>query len=289
MTFLLRALAAPAFFLAALATPAAGGPVRDRIYPAPTAPLSLAALPADAQLIGVRTADGLALAGIAVPARDGMPTLLAFHGNGSSAADMVAWFAPLIAKGYGMIAAEYRGYSANPGKPDEAGLTADALAFYADAKARAGAGPLWVVGHSLGAGVAMRLAGREHFDALVTIGAFTRLRAMAPAIARAFVPDAYDNLAALQKLDEPWFLIHGTSDGTVPWQQGEKLHTAAGTAGKSGASFVILGADHKPGPEFLAPIAATIAASVKSGSYSAAALPATVRLIPFGQDKPVKP
>ncbi|HEY0412077.1 MAG TPA: alpha/beta fold hydrolase [Allosphingosinicella sp.] len=263
--------------------------MRERIYPAPTAPLSVAGLPAGAALVRVRTGDGLDLAGVEVPAREGMPTLLVFHGNGSGASGTMAWFAPLVARGYGVVAAEYRGYSGNPGEPDEAGLFADAEAFYAFAKLRAGSGPVWVVGHSLGAGVAFGLARREHLGALVTIGAFTRLRAMAPKIARAFVPDAYDNLAAVPQLDEPWFLIHGTADATVPWQEGETLHKAAGAAGKKGASFVLLNAGHKPDGALLAAVVDAVGAYLKTGEFPAAALPATIKLIPFGQSKPLNP
>jgi hypothetical protein len=46
------------------------------------------------------------------------------------------------------------------------------------------------------------LAGREKLDAVVTIGAFTRLREFVPKIARGFVSDRYDNLAAIAALDE---------------------------------------------------------------------------------------
>jgi uncharacterized protein len=275
--------------LLACAAPAQGKGIRDRIYPAPTAPLSLAGLPAGAALVTVRTEDGLDLIGIAVPARQKMPTLLVFHGNGSSALGTIAWFEPLIAKGYGVVAAEYRGYSANPGKPGEAGLFADARAFYAAAKARAGHAGVWVVGHSLGAGVAFGLAQREHLDALITIGAFTRLRAMAPKLARAFVPDDYDNLGAVPRLDEPWFLIHGMADATVSSREGERLHDAAGAAGKKGASFAILNADHKPDGQLIATISDAIGIWLETGSFPLSAIPGTIKLIPFGQSRPLNP
>ena len=172
--------------LTLVAAPASAGSISDRIYPAPRAPLSLNGLDPAAAFIVVTTADGLKLNGIVVPPR-GKAMLLIFHGNGSSAADTIRWFAPLIAEGYGVVAAEYRGYSANPGQPDEAGLAADADAFFAIARAKAAGGPIWVVGHSLGGGVALGLARRQKLDAVITIGAFTRLRAVAPNVARAFV------------------------------------------------------------------------------------------------------
>jgi pimeloyl-ACP methyl ester carboxylesterase len=277
--------AAAAFLLLCFGQPAEAGPVSRRIYPAPTAPLSVSGLPAGTELVRVRTGDGLELTGLAVPARPGRPTLLVFHGNGSSAADSVRWLQPLAAQGFGLIAAEYRGYSGNPGEPDEAGLTADAEAFLALARPRAAGGPVWVVGHSLGAGVAFDLARRERLEALVTVGAFTRLRAMAPKLARAFVPDGYDNLAAVPALDEPWFLIHGSADSTVPLQMGEALHKAAGAAHRRGASFVVMGADHKPDGATMAAILACVAAHLAGAPLSPAGLPEAVKLVPFGQTR----
>jgi hypothetical protein len=118
----------PALLLASAAPSAAGG-VSERIYPAPKAPLSVAGLPAGAEVFTVLTRDNLKLTGIAVLPKAGMPTLLVFHGNGSSAAGTIAWFEPLVARGYGIVAAEYRGYSGNPGKPDEAGLLPEPWPF----------------------------------------------------------------------------------------------------------------------------------------------------------------
>jgi uncharacterized protein len=278
-----------ALLLLGLGRPAEAGPVSSRIYPAPTAPLTASGLAAGAELVRVRTADGLELAGLAVAARGGRPTLLVFHGNGSSATDSIRWLQPLAEQGFGLIAAEYRGYSGNPGRPDEAGLTADAEAFLALARSRSAGGPVWAVGHSLGAGVAFNLARREKLDALVTVGAFTRLRAMAPKLARAFVPDGYDNLAAVPALDEPWFLVHGAADRTVPVQMGEALHKAAGAAHRRGASFVVMGADHKPDGATMAAILGSVGAYLAGAPLSATGLPQAVKLVPFGQTRSLDP
>jgi pimeloyl-ACP methyl ester carboxylesterase len=283
--FAAAALAASLFAVA----PAEAGAVRDRIYPAPTAPLSLDGLPAAARLASVRTGDGLTLEGIVLPARSGMPTLLVLHGNGSSAADAVRWLAPLAAAGYGIVAAEYRGYSRNPGRPDERGLAADADAFLALARAQAGDGPVWAFGHSLGGGVAVGLAIRSRVEALVTVGAFTRLRAMAPKLARAFVPDGYDNLAAVARLGAPWILIHGSADATVPLAEGRTLHRAAGIAGRRGAAVVLLDADHKPDAALLLGACEAARAWLRDGRWPTSELPASAKLIPFGDTRPLNP
>lgn len=262
-------------------TPAAGQSIHDRIYQPPSAPLTTTGLPATATIDQVTTVDGLLLKGVEVPPKDDAPVLLIFHGNAGSAARSVDWFAPLVAKGYGIVAAEYRGYSANPGRPDEKGLAADADAFYARARALAGGRKVIVIGHSLGGGVAFGLSTRQTLDALVTIGTFTRLRAMAPRIARAFISDRYENAVAVRALDEPYYLIHGTADDTVPAQFGNELHNAAVKAGKPGASYVLTGQSHTPEATVLMPVIESIVARLRTPPAAGPALPDTVKVYPF--------
>lgn len=266
-----------------------GGIVSSRIYPAPTAPLSLDGLPSGASFIEVPTVDGLKLKGILVPQRQGMPLLLVFHGNGSSAADTVRWFAPLIERGYGLIAAEYRGYSGMPGEPSELGLERDADAFNARARLEANGGSLWLVGHSLGGGAALNLAMRQRFDAVVTIGTFTRIRAMAPGMARALVPDAYRNEDNVPRLTDPYVLIHGMSDDVVPAQMGNALHAAATKAKRAGASFVMIGEKHQPDAHKLLAVFETVRNWKGSHQWDASQLPKDVKLVPFGASRPINP
>ncbi len=256
--------------------------IHERIYPAPTAPLDPTGLPPGAVIDSVRTADGLLLKGAEVPPRDGKPTFLVFHGNGSAATRSIEWLAPLIAEGYGVVAAEYREYSGNPGRASEAGLAADADAFFARARAVAGGGKLIVVGHSLGGGVAFGLARRQKLDALVTIGTFTDLRTMAPAAARWMIADRYDNIGAIPTLDEPYYVIHGTADEVIPFAHGEALRRAATQAHKAGAMFTIRGAHHSPdGADVSAILRAVAAKTQHPGAMVKVQLPQTVQLTPF--------
>ena len=279
--------AALAAALAGLASPADAQSVSSRIYPAPTEPLSLAGLPSGTRLVEVSTADGLRLRGLVAPGRADRPLLLVLHGNGSSAASALRWLAPLVANGYGIVAAEYRGYSGNAGKPSEAGLAVDAAAFLALARQEAGGREVWTVGHSLGGGVALSLARRETLAAVITIGAFTRLRDMAPGLARALVPNEYRNSEAVAGLDEPLYVVHGLQDATVPWQHGEKLHNRASAAKREGASFAIRSAGHQPAASDLLAILDVISEHRRSGRWNAGRLSETVLLIPFGTSRPL--
>ncbi len=257
------------------------GPLDRMIYPAPTAPVTLDGLPATARIVSVTTADKLTLKGVVVPPQGDMPVLLFFHGNASSADGTVRHLAPLIAKGYGIVAAGYRGYSGNPGRPDEPGLAKDADAFAALARSEGGCNPLWLVGHSLGGGVALGIAQRQRFDLVLTIATFSRLRAMAPGIARGLMPDAYRNAAAIATLTSPYIIIHGTDDAVVPLAMGGELHRAATTAGIAGAGFILHGASHRPGATDLLSVFEAVRGWRGTGIFDDAVLPPTIKRAPF--------
>lgn len=259
----MRRLLPLAPLLALCALPAAADPIRDRIYPAPREPLSLTGLPAGAALSHVTTADGLRLTGVEVPGHPDRPLLLVFHGNASDADGTVAWLRPLVEQGYGIVSAEYRGYSGNPGRPTEPGLAADADAFFARAQTLANGRPIIVIGHSLGSGVGFTLAHRHPVAALVTIGAFTGMRPMAPRIARAFISDRYDNLAVVTTLAVPLYLIHATDDAVVPATMGNTLYRAAVAAKRRGGAIVLARGGHRPDPALLTLAIDAVAARLK--------------------------
>jgi uncharacterized protein len=238
-----------ALALLGLASMAVPGLTRGYIFMPPKTPLTLTGVPSGARLISVEAADGLKLSGIAVTGQADKPVLLVFHGNASSANGAMNWLTPLITAGYGMVAAEYRGYSANPGKPSQKGLADDADAFLAYAKTLSGSRKVIVIGHSLGGGVALDLSLRHTLDMVITIGTFTSIKDMAPRLARGLISDPFDNMAALQSLNEPLFIIHGTEDDLVPAEHGNRLYHSAAKAGKTGGAIVLSGEGHAPKEE----------------------------------------
>lgn len=267
--------------LGAAALASCGGIVRSRLYRPPAAPLSTAGLGPTVAPITVTTADGLALRGLLQPPVGDRPVLLFLHGNASSAAGVMTWLQPILARGYGFVSAEYRGYSGNPGKPTQTGIARDADAFYAHARQVAGTRPLYVIGHSLGGGVAFDLALRHRLDALVTIAAFASVRDAAPKIARPFIPDPYDNRAAIAKLDEPLFLIHGDRDAVVSLWHAKQLHEAAAKAHTVGAAVILAGQDHRPDAAVLAQVIDAITLSPAPAHLAPEKVPANARIVPF--------
>lgn len=277
--------------LFALAMPAvaAAGPFSWAIYPAPTMPLEDRPMPARGELVTVTAADGLELSGIHLPPREGRPVLLAFPGNASDAADSAAWLQPLLERGFGLVAANYRGYGGNPGEPSAAGLAKDADAFMGFARARHPGARIWVIGHSLGGAVALALAERSPPDRVLTWGTFTTLRDMAPRFGRMLVADVFRNDEIVPRLESPWFLVHGLADEVVPVAHGERLHALASAASRRGASFMIVGQGHVPDGRHLLSIIDAAESYLASGRFDAHPLGGRVRLIPFGESDPVEP
>lgn len=226
--------------------------VRDRVF----LPPPLAAAPAWERMpeaIEVTTADGLTLKGLFwAPQGERRDIVVYFHGNAGNLNRDGAYAAPLAADGRGLLMTSYRGYSGNPGRPTEVGLSADADAFLAQARRRLPpGGRLFVLGHSLGGAVALGAATRQPVDGVATLGTFARIGDLAPWGVRGFMPDRFDNAAAIARIDAPVILFHGTSDAVVPFAAAETLRSAS----RDRARVVPLdGAGHHPDMRRLAPL-----------------------------------
>ena len=203
------------------------------VFPAPTMPLQAPAGGAAREgyrLETLETGDHLRLSFWAAPAAGGRPTILFLHGNGVAASSVAPVLAPLRRDGYGVVLAEYRGYSGNPGTPSEAGLALDAQAYAGWAEAH-GSGLPVVVGESIGTGVAVRLASERRVRGLVLDSPFTSLADVvrsgpfwwAPTI---LLTSRFDSLSRIRGVTAPVLLVHGEADGVVPVRLSHRLAPA---------------------------------------------------------------
>jgi fermentation-respiration switch protein FrsA (DUF1100 family) len=181
----------------------------------------------------VRTRDGLALASWYRPPPPGRPVVLYFHGNGGHIGYRAERLRRFTDAGLGVLLLEYRGYGGNPGSPTEHGLYADAEAA-SEFLVRQEIAPdrlvLW--GESLGAAVAVDLAGRRGAAAVVLEAPFTSIAAVAqlhyPYVPAAMLMrDRFDALSRIGRIKSPLLVMHGGRDRVVPIRFGRAVLEAA--------------------------------------------------------------
>ncbi len=187
-----------------------------------------AGLPQAEELV-LDTADGERVIVWHVPARDGKPVVLYFHGNGGSLRLRAARFKALTADGAGLLALSYRGYAGSTGSPSEAGLIADAAAVHGFALARYGAERIVLWGESLGTGVAVALAATRPVARVLLQSPFTSAADIG-ASAYPFVPvrwlmkDSFHSDRRIGAVGVPVLVLHGALDRVVPIAYGERLY-----------------------------------------------------------------
>src|SRR6266545_797191 len=204
---------------------------RRLIYlPAPRAvPPAATVLPA-AEEVSFTTEDGLRLAGWFVPPagtpgrgsrEPRSPAVLVCNGNAGNRSLRAPLAAALARAGLAVLLFDYRGYAANPGRPTEPGLAADARAALAYLAARSDVDPARLVylGESLGAAVALRLAVERPPAALVLLYPWLPV---SPLLA-----DRYDSLGRVGRLAAPLLVVAGERDRIVPAAHSRRLFDAA--------------------------------------------------------------
>ena len=181
----------------------------------------------------LNTADGVELVAWYAPAPTGRPTVVMFHGNGSTLRGERYRLKYFMDASMGGLMLAYRGYSGNPGSPTEEGLYADARAALDWLEARGvHRESIALYGQSLGTGVATKMAFERDFGALVLEAPFTSAVDVAahrfPVIpVRWLMADRFDSLARIDSIDEPLLVMHGDADFVIPQSQARRLYAAA--------------------------------------------------------------
>ncbi|MCW8915974.1 MAG: alpha/beta hydrolase [Magnetovibrio sp.] len=190
--------------------------------------------------VNFTTEDGLDLfAWVSPPSDPDKPTVVIFHGNAGTLADRDHKARHFLDAGFGVMLAEYRVYSENPGSLSEEGLYADARAALGYLRDQ-GLKPKDIVlyGESLGTGVVTKMAHEFEQKGLGTIAAlvleapFTSTVDVGANIypflpVRLLMKDQYDSLSRIGAITAPIFVVHGEQDRTVPIKFGRQLFEAA--------------------------------------------------------------
>ncbi|WP_205521028.1 alpha/beta hydrolase [Propylenella binzhouense] len=187
---------------------------------------------------------GVVLTGWHAPARDGMPTLLYFHGNAGNLSGRADRFRQVLDSGFGLAAFSYRGYPGSGGAPSEEALFSDALAEFDWLAERTGR--IVLHGESLGTGIATYVASRRDAGALVLEAPYTAALDIAGATypwlpVSVLMRDPFVTREHISRVAEPILIFHGTADRVIPIEHGRAL---ARIAGDRAELVVVEGAGH---------------------------------------------
>jgi pimeloyl-ACP methyl ester carboxylesterase len=188
---------------------------------------------------------------VAEPAGAARGTAIVFHGNAGHVGDRAYYAQALTPLGLRVILAEYPGYGPRAGVPGEASFAADAEQTVALAH-REYAGPLVLIGESLGAAVAAAAGAqqREVIAGLLLITPWDRLAHVGshhyPWLpVKWMLRDDYDTLQRLATFDRPVVVVVAEHDSIVPAPLGTALHAALGGPKRL---VVIKASDHNDWP-----------------------------------------
>lgn len=209
---------------------------RQLIYhpTAEVAPPAAAGVP-HAEPLEVTAADGTRLASWFVPAR-GAPVgaVLVLNGNAGNRSHRGPLAAALARRGLATLLLDYRGFGGSDGRPDEAGLTADARAGADALRRRSGVSAERIVyfGESLGSAVAVRLAAERQPGALVLRSPFPSLTDVGARLypwlpVRTLLRDRFETAGLIAAFDGPVLAVAGGRDRLIPPELSRRAVEAA--------------------------------------------------------------
>lgn len=224
--------------------------------------------------------DGVRLNAWFLPAPEGRPTVLYFHGNGGSLSTMDRTLAEMKRAHFGALVVDYRGYGLSEGRPSEPGLYRDGLAAYDYCrKLGVGVDKLLIHGQSLGGGVATYVASQRACSGLVLESTFTSFPAIAARVCGGGLPGKlaflavhtqFPNKQRVSASKVPVFVIHGSRDELIPCAMGKALYAAARPEWRR--LWIVEGAGHnnlraEAGPEYARQLG-LFWSELKSGNFS---------------------
>ena len=184
------------------------------------------------------------------PAPNG--TIVLFHGNGGTALDRGFYLKPFMELGFRVILAEYPKYGGRPGKVGEKPFVAAGLETVRHAFEQYKE-PLYLVGESLGCGVAAAVAKQTSVPiaGIILITPWDTLASVAKSIfpylpVKLVLTDKYDSIENLQAFQKKISVIGAERDEILPIKHAINLYNALPESRKR--MWIIKGAGHNDWP-----------------------------------------
>ena len=175
-------------------------------------------------------------------------TVIVFHGNAGTAADRRYYPDALGIRGYRVILAEYPMYGGRKGELGEKAFVADGIGTVHLAFEEYG-GPLYILGESLGSGVAAAVAGQTSvkIDGIILITPWDTLESVAktkfPFLpVRLLLKDNYDSIENLHSFKGKIALVGAQRDEIIPIKHAGNLFSSL--PGNAKRMWTIEGAGH---------------------------------------------
>ena len=206
-------------------------------YPSPSMPPEESLRAGNLELWQSSGADyrGLVAANVPGPCKR---TVIVFHGNAGTAADRRFYPDALGAHGYRVILAEYPRYGGRRGELGERAFVADGIETVRLAFEEYG-GPLYILGESLGSGVAAAVAGQApvKIDGIVLITPWDTFESVArskfPFLpVRLFLKDKYDSIENLRSFKGKIAVVGAERDEIIPVTHAKNLFNSLPGSGK---------------------------------------------------------
>ena len=160
-------------------------------------------------------------------------TLLIFHGNAGDLSNRIYKLNELNKLDINILLISWRGFSGNKGSPSERNLYKDAEAsikWLNDKNVKNN--QIILYGESLGTGVAVEMAKKNHFNSIILESPFTSIENSAK-IYYPYLPvkfllkDRYDSISKIKMINSPILIMHGEKDDVIPFSMGKKLFEKA--------------------------------------------------------------
>ena len=150
------------------------------------------------------------------------------HGNAEDLGHIENLLKGYRQAGLNILAYDYPGYGLSTGESSEASSyrAIEAVTRFAMEQLHFSADQIVFHGRSLGSGPAVEMCTRGDFGGLILESAFTSVFHVG--IGVDWLPwDRYNNLKKIPQVEEPTFVIHGTLDPVVPFEEGKALFEAS--------------------------------------------------------------
>jgi fermentation-respiration switch protein FrsA (DUF1100 family) len=170
----------------------------------------------------------VSLTGIYLPNAKADYTLLFSHGNAEDLGDDLPMLEEFREANFAVFAYDYRGYGTSPGYPSEPAMYQDVTSAYDYLTQQLRVPPDRVIsfGRSLGSAAAIQLAVERPVAGLIVEAPF--LSAFRVLTRVPLLPwDKFRNAEKIKSVHCPVLVIHGRSDGVVPFWHGERLFAMA--------------------------------------------------------------